>query len=171
MRGRKPLPTRLHVARGTYQRSRHGGRDPEAPNELPPPPEDLTPEQQTLWQAAVEQAPWLRAADATLLLLWVEVTDRHRRARIAQAEMDANSEFPLLRRDPRTGEIKASPYIRELTRAGETMLRCAQELGFSPTARTRLATAPAKPPSSDPAEGPWAKLKLLEGGHNSDETA
>lgn len=166
MRGRKPLPPELHRSRGTYQKSRHESRDMQAPGELlKDPPTDLTPEQQELWRAAIEQAPWLRAADAGLLTLWVEVTDRNQKARIAQAEMDRDSKLPLLQQDPRTGEIRPSPYLRVLDRTAELIIRLGSELGFSPASRARLQTSSKPPPdSSDDPEGPWAKLRLLQGG-------
>ena len=103
--------------------------------------------------------------DREMLAIWCEAASRHRKARMMQAAFDADTRFPLLRMDPRTKEIRASPYIREITRAAETMLRCVQELGFSPTARPKLVRAQAKAAEDEPnLDDPWTKLRLLQGG-------
>lgn len=166
--GRKPKPTALHRLHGTYRPSRHRNREaePPAPTELEiEPPDDLTAGQAAAWRHVIAHAPLgiLRQIDTPLLLCWVEVSDRHRRAVIAQAAFESrNPAWPLLRLNKR-GEPVASPYIREIDRAAQMMVTLASELGFSPTARPRLVRQDGPPPPTEPMSG-WAKLRVLRGG-------
>lgn len=166
--GRKPKPTPLHRLQGTYRPDRHGKRatEPQAPATMDvAPPAYLTPDQQIAWRFAITNAPAgvLRQIDTTLLRAWVEADDRHRRAMVAQAEFESrNPRFPLLRLNKK-GEPVVSPYIREIDRATERLLSLAGELGFSPTARPRLAQRDGESPLSVPTT-PWTQLRVLRGG-------
>ena len=172
--GRRPKPTALHELHGTLNSTRHKTRatEPEPPGDpLDAPPEWLTDSQKEGWRYALQHAPrnLLKPIDRTILVIWVEAEDRHRRAAMALAAADArNPGLPLVL--PRSRglnkgvELVESPYVRILTRAAETLMRATAELGFSPAARPRLPTAPALP--GTPTD-PWARLKVLQGGKGS----
>ena len=170
--GRRPKPTLLHELHGTTNATRHKNRarEPEAPGDpLAEPPDWLTDGQKEAWRYAIEHAPrgLLKPIDRTVLLIWVEAEDRHRRAAMAQAALDARAPglqlvMPRSRGAGRGTELVESPYVRILSRAAETLLRATAELGFSPAARPRLAggtTAPEAAPTD-----PWQQLKVLQGG-------
>jgi hypothetical protein len=44
MRGRKPIPTALHLLRGSFRWDRHGSRIDAPPRQRPPAPDDDDPE-------------------------------------------------------------------------------------------------------------------------------
>ncbi|MCI0753551.1 P27 family phage terminase small subunit [Teichococcus vastitatis] len=163
--GPKPIPTRLHQLRGSFNATRHGrdrAGEPEAEGELgAAAPEWMSPGQQESWAYALAHAPQgiLRAIDRGVLAIWVEAEDRHRTAVQQQARLDAGSSLPLMTRG-KDGQPIASPYLRIIRQAAETMLRAAGELGFSPASRPRLAPGRAEEPAS---ESPWTRLKLIHG--------
>jgi phage terminase small subunit len=169
--GRKPKPTALHELHGTFNATKHGrdrAGEPEPPGaSLSEPPDFLSPGQLDAWRYAVAHAPLnvLRPIDRGMLLIWVEAEDRLRRAMIAQAAIDEkHPNTPLLvplRRKDGALALAESPYLRVISRAAETMIRAAGELGFSPAARPRLAAGGggAQPPEPN---DPWARLKMLQ---------
>jgi P27 family predicted phage terminase small subunit len=87
---------------------------------------------------------------------------------IAQAKMDQGSEHPLLVRGS-TGTLMPSPYLRILNQSAELMLRCATEMGLTPSSRPRLAGAATQEPTPPASDSPWAKLRLLQGGGKPDD--
>lgn len=168
-RGQKPIPTALHALRGTYSATRHGrdrAGEPVPEGDLAAEaPEWMTPGQRECWAYAMAHAPagLLKAIDRAMLAVWVEAEDRHRTAMQQQARLDAGSSLPLLTKG-RDGQPIASPYLRIIRQASETMLRAAVELGFSPAARPRLA--PGQPPAR-PEDEPWMRLRVLQGGRDA----
>ena len=173
--GRRPKPTALHELQGTLNSTRHAGRasEPEAPGDpLNEPPDWLTDSQKEGWRYAIAHAPrnLLKPIDRTVLVIWVEAEDRHRRAMIAQAILDKDNKLPMLRVQAKglgkPSELRESPYLRIMARAAETLLRTVSELGFSPAARPRLGETHGERTPAAPQD-PWAKLKVLQGGKNS----
>ena len=165
MRGRKPYTVEQLRLRGTYEPGKHGKRlrAPKAKGQLAEPPDWFTPSQAELWRYAIANAPpdVLTKLDHGLLVLWCESCDRHHTAMRLQSEQDEGSPHPLLVRG-KEGTLIPSPLLRVMRQAGEIMIRCATELGFSPSARMRLI-APQPPQLPDP-NSPWARLRLLQGG-------
>ena len=101
MRGRKRLPTSLHVIRGSYRPDRHGGRDPQVPAGSDAPPEApawMSERQVAVWRDAVECAPRgvLRKIDRSVLTMWVVAADQHATAAAMQNALDADAAMPLL---------------------------------------------------------------------------
>ncbi|TDH59008.1 hypothetical protein E2C06_29635 [Dankookia rubra] len=128
-------------------------------------PEWMTDGQRECWTHAMAHAPagLLKSIDRAMLAVWVEAEDRHRTAMIQQARLDAGSSLPLLTKG-RDGQPIASPYLRIICQAAETMLRAAAELGFSPAARPRLAPGQA---AQRPEDEPWMRLRVLQGGRDA----
>ena len=172
MAGRRPKPTALHRLQGTFNPTRHGrGRaeEPIAQGDLSAPPRDFTPTQKEVWRYAIRHAPkgLLRRIDRDVLAIWCEARDRWNIARLTQVKLDESNEIKLLIRGP--FGLESSPYHRILETTAKTMLRCATELGFSPTARPRLQIA--QPPRSPDPDDPWEVLRLLPGGQPNLEPA
>lgn len=166
MRGRKPVPTELHKLRGTFNATRHRARragEPTAAGSLSAEaPEWMSPGQKAAWRYALERAPAgiLRAIDYGVFAVWVVAEDEFRAATVAQAQLDADKEMPLIVKD-KNGEPIASPYLGIRHRAALRMCKAASELGFSPAARPRLRIAPD---AGDAGDSPWAKFAVVDGG-------
>lgn len=165
MAGRRPKPTALHRLQGTYNPTNHG-RDrqfePIAEGDLHRVPDGLTPSQQAVWRYAIAHAPRsiLRKIDRDMLLIWCEARDRWNTAREMQAQLDRDSTLKLLIRGPLG--LVSSPYNDILDKTAKTMIRVAQDLGFSPAARPRLQIPPQ--PEAEDDNNPWSALRLVRGG-------
>jgi P27 family predicted phage terminase small subunit len=165
-RGRRPTPTALHKLRGTFNPTKHK-RDrqgePVAVGDLTDAPPDLTDAQQDIWTYCIANAPpgVVKLIDSDILKAWVTCVDTHNTARLMQARLDKDANLKLLIKGP-FGLVE-SPYIRIMDNCAKTMIRLAQELGFSPAARPRLKTdAPADADADD--TDPWRTLRLIPGG-------
>jgi P27 family predicted phage terminase small subunit len=167
MRGRKPSPTALLKAKGTFDATRHG-RDrrgePIAEGDISEePPETLSRTQAAIWRYAVQTAPKgiLKRADHHTFLAWVVAADQHEQARVAQAKLDDGDGPPLLVQNG--SQLIPSPYLRIMHRTHLRMMKAASELGFSPASRPRLATgqAPEKP------DVEWDELRVINGGKSA----
>jgi P27 family predicted phage terminase small subunit len=161
--GQRPKPLALHKLHGTVRTSTHTD-EPEAPGELlAEAPAWMTAAQRDAWRYAVENAPAsiLRRIDAGTLATWAVAYAEHREAVERQAELDASTEHPLLKQT-RLGELVESPYLRVINRSALRMLRAAEQLGFSPTARPRLGGGSGPAAAAD--ENPWSQFAVLPGG-------
>jgi P27 family predicted phage terminase small subunit len=160
-------PTELLKLRGSFNPTLHG-RDRklepiplgELADEEPPP--DLTDSQEDIWRYAIANMPRgvMKRIDRDVLRIWVEASDRHNTARLMQAMLDRDSKLKLLIKTP--DGFAPSPYNDILDKTAKTMIRVAQELGFSPAARPRLKADPLTiegKPEDDLRSDPW---KLLE---------
>jgi P27 family predicted phage terminase small subunit len=165
MAGRRPKPTALHKLQGTYNATNHG-RDrqfePIAEGDLLATPKGLTPSQRASWRYAIDHAPRsiLKKIDRGMLKVWIEAEDRHNTAMEMQTLLDRDATLKLLIRGPLG--LVPSPYNDILDKTAKTMIRVAQDLGFSPAARPRLKTTP-EPEAEDEAD-PWTALRLIPGG-------
>lgn len=160
-------PTEMLKLRGSYNPTLHG-RDRklepiplgELADEEPPP--DLTDSQEDIWRYAIANMPRgvMKRIDRDILRIWVEASDRHNTARLMQAMLDRDSKLKLLIKT--ADGFAPSPYNDILDKTAKTMIRVAQELGFSPAARPRLKADPLTiegKSEDDLRTDPW---KLLE---------
>lgn len=160
-------PTEMLKLRGSYNPTLHG-RDRklepiplgELADEEPPP--DLTESQEDIWRYAIANMPRgvMKRIDRDILRIWVEASDRHNTARLMQAMLDRDSKLKLLIKT--ADGFAPSPYNDILDKTAKTMIRVAQELGFSPAARPRLKADPLTiegKSEEDLRTDPW---KLLE---------
>ena len=82
-----------------------------------------------------------------------------------QAILNADGgKLKLLTKGP-NGTLIPSPYNTILKETGDMILKCADRLGFCPTARPRIKLDPADDAAAGAAD-PWAplRLKVLPGG-------
>ena len=161
MRGRKPVPTALHILRGTFNATRHGkhraGEPVTAGADLAPePPPTLTPAQAELWKHAITHAPkgLIKQVDLSVLIIWVVAADQHERARQAQAGIDARGGDTPFLMTTKGGEVVSSPYLTIINQSGQRMMKAAAELGFIPASRPRLGSGT---PEAQPGGG-WDRL-------------
>lgn len=167
-KGPPPKPTAILKLRGSFNPTLHGeGRrfEPNAPGELvdEEPPPDLTETQEEFWRYAVANMPRgvMKRIDRELLRAWVEACDRHNTARMMQAMLDRDSKLKLLIKTP--DGFAPSPYNDILDKTAKTMIRLAQEFGFSPAARPRIKADPltieAEAEATDIRADPWSFLE------------
>lgn len=148
MRGRKPLPSHLHLVRGTGKeraRGARGGREPRPAGNLKACPDWFTLEQREAWDYAIAHAPGglLKKLDRDVLAVWVVAADLWRQAVRAQAQVDAGKTLPLLTKTP-NGMAQQSPYVGIISKQSQIMLKAAAELGFTPSARSRIEIDPSE---------------------------
>ena len=158
MRGRKPKPTALHELHGNPSElpkaalaARRAVDGKQWPGELEP-PADLTEPQCDIWVDAVASAPpgILRRIDAGALRVWVIASDLHR-----QARQELASGGLLV-------DGKQSVYLLILNRQAAIILRAAEQLGFTPVSRPRLANGLMPLPDATPIRAARADVELDE---------
>lgn len=135
MRGRKPKPTQRLKSEGTFDASRHGGRivgEPKPTTALHQPPVDLAADELAEWQHIMDNAPpgLLKQLDRAVLLNYV-------RAVVAQGNAWTEMQRGLTVMSAGGVEIEA-PAVRTFQKMSLLMLRCAEQLGFSPASRPRV---------------------------------
>lgn len=111
--------------------------EPKAKGDLADAPEWMSEQQKAGWAYAMAHAPrsLLKRIDRSALAIWVVAEDFHR-----QAVTEQNSLGRLLIKTEKSGATIQSPYLAVVNRQALIMLKAAQELGFSPAARPRLAS-------------------------------
>jgi P27 family predicted phage terminase small subunit len=166
--GRKPKPTSLLKLRGSFNSTTHERKfEPKPIGDLDEPPPDLTDGQEDVWRYCVANMPpgVMKRIDRDMLAIWCEARDRWNTARLMQAMLDRDSKLKLLIKTP--DGLAPSPYNDILDKTSKTMIRVAQELGFSPAARPRIhADAPTtiEGKAEDAHRDPWKLLEVIEGG-------
>jgi P27 family predicted phage terminase small subunit len=138
MRGRKPTPTMLKRLHGVEPR-RINRHEPIPPSDLPPCPKHFTAEQAELWEFALTNAPpgMVKSLDIGLLEAWCVAYSIHRAA-TTELSREGLLTVPGIK-DP--DRRVAAPQIGIINRTAALLLRLSSELGFSPTARTRVQVA------------------------------
>jgi len=161
--GPKPMPTALKKLRGslnvTYAKRDKLQYEPQPESDLDPvPPDFLTPAQRDQWLYAVSHAPrgLLKATDRDVLIMWVRAWEQYSIAVEHQCIANETAEWPLLEKTA-DGRFIASPYLREIDRTAQLLLRLVGELGFSPASRPRMQLIPGGAPKLIEGD-PWHEL-------------
>jgi P27 family predicted phage terminase small subunit len=138
MRGRRPVATHLKILRGNPGKRAINKNEPLPVGDLVDPPEWLTESQKAGWNYAIENAPrgLLKKLDRSILVAWVVAEDIHRKA-AAKVE-----QYGLIAKAPQTGTPIQSPWLPVLNKQAQILLRAAEQLGFTPSARSRVQVAP-----------------------------
>lgn len=146
MRGRKPKPPELTVVTGNPGR-RPPKTAPKAAGALNAPPDWLTTKQKIAWRYAIKHAPLelLRRIDRGVLTAYIVAESMHREASEKVATLG------MLVRSPVKGDPMQSPYLPIVNRQAEIMMRCSEQLGFTPVSRARLAVPNGDTPPKDNA--------------------
>lgn len=134
MAGRKPKPTYLKLLEGNPGKRPLNAAEPIPDGDLDAAPEGLTDAQAALWRHAIDNAPagLLKKLDQSVLMVWVHAADAHRKA----AEVVAHK--GLIVKSPVKGEPMQNPYLAVMNKQASIMLKAAAELGFSPSARSKV---------------------------------
>ena len=150
MRGRKPVPTHLKILRGNPGKRPLNENEPIPDGDLADPLEWMSEGQKAGWNYAIENAPagLLKKLDRSVLAVWVVAEDLHRRA------TEMIEKFGILTKAPNTGLPIQSPYLPVVNKQAQIMLKAAEQLGFTPAARSRIQIA--EPVTS--RHNKWAEL-------------
>lgn len=134
MRGRKPRPTHLRVLDGTRGKIPSDRKQPKPQGDLFEPPADLIKEAVPFWNEAIADAPkgLLKRLDKRALAIWATAAWLHSDA-AAKVSRSAT-----IVQSPRTGQVYQHPALAIMNRQALIMLRAAAEMGFTPSARTRI---------------------------------
>jgi P27 family predicted phage terminase small subunit len=140
MAGRKPLPTRLKLVKGTLRKHRVNPNEPQPSAGNVSPPAWLSKSARKHWDVT---APPLLAAglltdlDVFALGLYCEA---HARWVMANAKIEKHGPVVMAR----SGLPVQSPYVAISNKAFDQMLGLLTEFGMTPSSRSRVSTV--KPP-------------------------
>lgn len=157
MRGRKPLPTKTHIIRGTFgtrQRERAEAEPRVEPVEkVPSPPSRLGKYGRELWVSLSDelvQKGILTALDLATLELTCSAFQIY--AECSDALYRPGKKRRTLESYMRTRTQQTALELSTMRAAFATYKSLMAEFGLSPSSRTRLHVAPAKEPEADPME-------------------
>jgi P27 family predicted phage terminase small subunit len=141
MAGRKPLPTVVKQIKGTLQRCRTRPSEAKPVAALGKPAAYMTDSAKEAWKHATKHAPpgLLTALDMSVVERWANAAGMYRDtlAIINQKGMGA-----VLMKAP-NGMLMQSPLMSVVKEQGAIMDACAAEMGFTPSARTRISVPAA----------------------------
>ena len=137
MRGRKPLPTHLKVIKGTARKDRLPKNEPRPEGALLHPPKGMSPRQRVVWAHAIAESPpgLLKPVDRGVVAAYVIGLE---------TALEINEQMataPLLVRIGGTEEapiMGPNPLERIRMQNLLAMIRAAEQIGFSPSARSRI---------------------------------
>lgn len=106
-------------------------------------PKELSPEARKEWRRLIAlyrdlNVEVLNDLDASVLSAYCESVAIYRKAQ------EAYQKFPLVGKDPVTGQPTENPYIKIMTKEGQNMARYAEQLCLSPVGRARMGLAREK---------------------------
>ena len=148
MAGRKQKPTQLKLVQGTYRKDRGNEREPLPSGDLCIAPEHFSDEQRAVWDYAIQHAPkgLLKNLDLSILEVWVTAYVFYREAvkkiAIAGQVIKTPSGYPV-----------TNPYMANMNRQAQNMMKAAAEMGFTPASRSRIVVA-----EESSKDDPWARL-------------
>lgn len=136
MRGRKPVPEVIKAATKSHNQNRFAVS---AEGDLYGAPDWMNAEQVDQWNYAMENAPdgLLKCLDREMLATWVVACCLHREA------TRKVSEFGMIVKSPDKGIPMQSPYMAIINKQAVIIARTAAELGFTPSARSRISIDPS----------------------------
>lgn len=140
MRGRKPDPTKVKVMKGNPGKRPLNKDEPQPEGTLKEPPEWFDKEHKEVWNRALSCCPkgLMRKLDWSVLEVWVCAYIQHKEA----AE--------LLRSEPYlvetvNGGVRANPLVAIQRTAAQTLIKTAEQMGFTPSSRSRIVLEKTKP--------------------------
>lgn len=152
MRGRKPKPSYLRLLDGNAGKRALNAEEPKPAHALADPPESLSDRQKDIWRRALAQAPpqMLTTLDASVFTVWVVACDFHDQANTMVTK------HGVFMKTKKTGTPIQCPWMAVVNRQALIMMKAAAEMGFTPTARSRVKIENATP------SGTFAELKELD---------
>ena len=140
MKGRKPTPSALLKARGSFRADRHNANEPKAKAEAPSCPAHLS---------VAGRREWRRISKELVAARVLTKLDRAALAAYCQSYgrwIEAEKEIVktgLIVRSP-SGFPLQNPYLSIANKAIVNMIKIAAEFGLTPSSRTRIKVEPEK---------------------------
>jgi P27 family predicted phage terminase small subunit len=127
----------MKMLRGNPGKRAINDQEPVPVGDLAEAPGWMTESQKEGWAYAVEHAPrgLLKKLDRSVLVVWVVAEDLHREA------SGMVKKFGIITKGPSTGTPIQSPYLPVLNKQAAIMLKAAEQLGFTPSSRSRVQIA------------------------------
>jgi P27 family predicted phage terminase small subunit len=144
MKGRKPKPTALKKLAGTLRPNRTNRSEPMPKAGRPEPPADLDEVARAVWEyygPILARCKVLTMADRECLACYCVAAGRR-----AQAEEELAKHGPVVKSP--SGYPIQNPWLAIANKSMEQLLKWGQELGLSPSSRTRIKTQPTAPPAT-----------------------
>ena len=142
MPGPAPRPTALRVLEGNPSKRPLPAREPQPTGKIGRPPAHLNRAARAEWRRIVremEACRVLTAADRAALAAYCVAYSRWVAAETAlAAAADADPDTGGLVVKTSNGNVVQNPLVGTANKAMETMMRAAQEFGFTPSSRSRV---------------------------------
>lgn len=138
-RGRKPKPSYLRVLDGNAGHRPLNKEEPLPKGNLLEPPASLSDRQKEIWRRTLALAPpaLLKDLDESVYKIWVVAYDYH-----DEANRMVGTHGVFMK--TKTGTPIQSPWIAVVNRQALIMMKAAAEMGFTPSARSRVKVDPTK---------------------------
>lgn len=136
VRGPAPMPTRLRLLKGDHHKSRFATNEPMPRDTLPEPPAGMSQEVRQVWDYTLRELVAMKlahAADRDAIVCFCEAVVAHRRASALLAQSN------VLIKGLHGGLVR-NPAVVVQRDAAQVIRAFAQELGLTPSARTRIQT-------------------------------
>lgn len=156
-RGRKPLPSHMRVITGNAGRRPINTDEPTPTAPIAPDaPRHLTPRQQEIYAEARATAPegLLGNLDESVFIAWVVAYDLHQ-----QYNDDVGKYGRWVKAKGAPTGMAANPAIAQLNKQAKILQSLAAEMGFSPSARSRVKVDPNN--GKTKAGNPFQNLKTF----------
>lgn len=151
MTGGKPKPSYMRVLEGNASKRPLNKDEPKPRTPLADPPDSLSDRQKEIWRNALTHAPpdLLKGLDESVFKVWVVAYDYHDQANVM---VQKHGVFMKTK----NGTPIQCPWIAVVNRQALVMMRAAAEMGFTPSARSRVKVEPSK------VSNTFSELKELE---------
>ncbi|MFH1858236.1 MAG: phage terminase small subunit P27 family [Candidatus Omnitrophota bacterium] len=150
MRGRKPIPSNIHLLQGgkrkTHRKKDYRSGEPKPPANIPRCPQHLDKEARQEWRRMVKELKPL----GILTNLDKAVFARYCQAFSTWAQATRKiSEMGMVRMT-KNGFTEQNPYFPIANKASEQMMKALIEMGMTPSSRSRVKVEKPKP--AEPGE-------------------
>lgn len=162
--GRKPLPDEMHKLHGNPGKRKRTKTTTLSTGVLFDPPSWFNAEQRDEWQYILDNVMpgLLTTVDRANLTAYCVAAALHKRA-----TRELNKAKSLFVKVGENGALAQHPALAVINKQAQIMVRCAAEMGFTPSSRSRVAKGGELPePNAKPATSPTggaAKTGGLEG--------
>ena len=144
MAGRKPLPTKIKLARGTLQKCRQNPDEPTPNPEIPDAPPHLSPEAREEWNRLAQELYGLgilSTIDRAALAAYCQAYGRW----VEAEEQIRNPDGTMnLTETTSNGNVIQNPLVGIANKSLELMHKYLTEFGMSPSSRTRVSASKRK---------------------------
>lgn len=134
MRGRKPKPTHLKLIDGNPGKRPLNDAEPMPETPLGEPPEWMSAREKQIWRDALRSAPdgMVKDLDMSVFAAWVGHYSvwEHAKQQVTR--------FGTMVRTPVQNLVQQNPYLAVMNKQSQLMMKAAAELGFTPSARSRV---------------------------------